>query len=250
MGMVRKILTSSIVAIAATVTGCQSSSMPNLFSGRLNPFTSAAKSTPGQQNSTVASSSKVSSANDPTSLTSKTPKFGPDLYVEAAKMQESRGNPEGAIQQYKKAVDLGPNNVSTLLNFARFYDRQSKFTEAVQLYQRATQADPKSATAHNDMVCVSRVMKIRMNPLHPFRRRSNSSRKKRRIATTWQRCLLKPGVMTKPLPQLIAAHGEQWRIWQPGIHTAPAKRPDPAGDRAHEACSKSAPALMATTMPR
>ena len=188
--------------------------MPSFFGYRSFPFTSASKPpAAGQQSTSVASSntsspSKLSAANDPTSLSSKTPKFGPELYVEAAKMQESRGNIEGAILQFKKALDLAPNNLSVLLNFARLYDRQGQFGDAVQLYQRAIQADPKSATALNDLgLCYARQRKFD-DSIASLQKAIQIQPEKKMYRNNLATVFVEAGRYDEALPQLIAAHGE------------------------------------------
>jgi tetratricopeptide (TPR) repeat protein len=100
---------------------------------------------------------KVIPAPDPTTLSSRTPELGFEVYYQAAKLAEQQGRNDQAISQYQRALEKAPDNLPTMLSFARLYDRQGEFERAVEIYQNAIKAHPDSAVAHNDLgLCLAR----------------------------------------------------------------------------------------------
>jgi Flp pilus assembly protein TadD len=117
--------------------------MPSLFSSK--------KSATSRSTSTAAAT-----PSNTTSFFSKK-KATPDLYVATARLCESRGDFAGAADQYEKALKDSPDYVPALLSYAHLQDHQNKLAEATTLYQRAVKANPKEASAFNDLgLCFAR----------------------------------------------------------------------------------------------
>lgn len=96
-------------------------------------------------------------AKDPISLAAPAKKPGSDLYVAAAKIQETKGDYAAAASQYEKALAVDGNDLAALVGYGHLLDRQKKYTEATLYYERATKAHPSSAAAWNDLgLCYSR----------------------------------------------------------------------------------------------
>ena len=104
------------------------------------------------------SSSPTVESDDPVSLSTKTGKIGPDVYISAARILEGQGKYAEAEAKYHAALKSSPNDLTTLISLARCYDRQNKASQAVETYQKAIKAHPKSALAHNDAgLCYGRL---------------------------------------------------------------------------------------------
>ncbi len=133
-----------------TVTEPQSEAKGNVFSKSFNKVADAMTIKP-----------KVVKADDPVSLSSQPKEIGPELYLSLARMHEHRGNFDTAINQYHKALEVAPQDLTTLVSLARLYDRQGQFERAEELYQRAVKAHPDSAVALNDLgLCYARQSKL------------------------------------------------------------------------------------------
>ncbi len=94
---------------------------------------------------------KVIPADDPAKLSTRPEQLTPALYVQAAQLSESRGSTAQAQQQYEKALELDPYNVTTLVAVARFHDRQGNADEALRRYQLARNLAPNNTTVLNDL---------------------------------------------------------------------------------------------------
>ncbi len=94
---------------------------------------------------------RIESATDPAQLSSHPDKLSPALYVRAATWSEDQGAKTKAQQQYAKALELDPQNVKTLVAFARFHDRQGHDSEALQMYRRANSLGPNNVVVLNDI---------------------------------------------------------------------------------------------------
>jgi cytochrome c-type biogenesis protein CcmH/NrfG len=120
------------------------------------PVVSTWNKTTGAIAAAFATKPKVESA-DPTSLTSKTGKLGPDVYVARGRLYESQDKPIEAIANYEKALSVAPNDVGALVSLARLHDRRGNSAKAVEIYHKALKAHPKSALVHNDLgLCYAR----------------------------------------------------------------------------------------------
>jgi tetratricopeptide (TPR) repeat protein len=95
--------------------------------------------------------------DDPTSLTSKSGKVGPDVHVNLGRVYEGQNKTAEAIAQYEKALAMKPTDLTALVSLARLNDRQGNSHKAVELYQRALKSHPTSGLAHNDLgLCYAR----------------------------------------------------------------------------------------------
>lgn len=104
---------------------------------------------------------KVIPAQDQTSLSGKMPTIGADVYVQGARMHEARGNFDQAQQQYQKAIEADPKNVTAFIGLARLHDRQRNFAEAERTYRQAAKLEPKNAMVWNDLgLCYARQKKL------------------------------------------------------------------------------------------
>ena len=84
-------------------------------------------------------------------------KLTPELYVQIARMHESKGDFVGAIKQYEQALKVSPGNTDVLVGLGRAYDRSGNIAKAIESYERAIKADPRCALAYNDLgLCLAR----------------------------------------------------------------------------------------------
>jgi tetratricopeptide (TPR) repeat protein len=88
--------------------------------------------------------------DDPTSLASKTPKPGADLYVATARLYEKNGDLNAAELQYQKALSADAGNLPALLAYAHLEDNRRQFSDADRLYKEAIKQHPKEASVFND----------------------------------------------------------------------------------------------------
>ena len=99
----------------------------------------------------------VIAKDDAVSLSVEIPKVGPGVYLAAGRMHEGKGDLEGAEKQYERALQVGPNDLNSLVTMARLKDKQNKYDTAVLYYQKALAAHPKSGLVHNDLgLCYAR----------------------------------------------------------------------------------------------
>lgn len=104
---------------------------------------------------------KVVPAQDPISLSTQPGKLGPEFYLAAAQIHENRGDVDAAKQQYQKALEAAPDDLTALVGCARLFDRQDEFAEAEKYYRRAVTAHPDSGLARNDLaLCYARQEKL------------------------------------------------------------------------------------------
>jgi len=93
---------------------------------------------------------QTTSANDPTSLSSK-PRQTPELYLSMAQFHEGAGKVALAEQAYQQALQLAPRHLGAHLAYARFKDRQGQTDPAFQIYKKAAQLYPNEAAVYNDL---------------------------------------------------------------------------------------------------
>jgi len=87
---------------------------------------------------------------DPTRLSSKA-KPSAELYAAFARDREEKGLLLEAEQQYKKALELSPDHLASMLGYGRLLDRQGRTPEAVKWYDRAAKAHPKDPRPLNHL---------------------------------------------------------------------------------------------------
>jgi len=106
------------------------------------------------------SNNKQSPTDDAISLKTQS-KPGPELYSAIAKLYEESGKYPEAEQYYQMALKEKPDDLTSLLGYARFQENQGRFNEAVALYQKAVQTHPKEAGAFNNLgLCYARRGKL------------------------------------------------------------------------------------------
>jgi len=94
---------------------------------------------------------------DNTSLANQPGPLGADLYVAGARLAETRGNTQEAIELYLKAIQTNPMHRNALLGLARAYHRQGQLQQSIRLCLQAIDLDPQDATAQNDLaLCYAR----------------------------------------------------------------------------------------------
>lgn len=92
-----------------------------------------------------------SGSGDPTSLANMPNSIGPELWVSNGQLYESQGQFGKALDNYTKALETEPNNISALVSTARLYDRQGQSDRAAEFFQKAIKAKPSDATLYNDL---------------------------------------------------------------------------------------------------
>jgi Tfp pilus assembly protein PilF len=94
--------------------------------------------------------SDMIAGSDPTSLNTKSPPPGPDLYVSTARVYEGTQNTVAAKEQYDRALHIDPSYLPALLGYAHLLDTQKEFVEADKYYQKAVKKHPEVAAIYND----------------------------------------------------------------------------------------------------
>jgi tetratricopeptide (TPR) repeat protein len=123
----------------------------NLQTSQRSDFSSTLKRVTAKVANAPTIEPKVVPADDPVRLSSGPDRIGAEVYWNAGRVYESRGNLRAAMAQYGKALETTPDHVATLVSLARLHDRRGQFDEAITLYQRAMKADPNNASALNDL---------------------------------------------------------------------------------------------------
>ena len=90
-------------------------------------------------------------AADAVNLANMPDHLSPILYIRGAAFSEAKGDLALAQQQYDRALELDPNDVLTLIAYARFRDRIGDSKQALEIYQRARSVKPDNATVWNDL---------------------------------------------------------------------------------------------------
>lgn len=93
----------------------------------------------------------------PVSLATEVGVPSPDLYLTSARVYEKAGDLAGAEAQYRRALDVAPQNMAALLGTAHLYDRQGRLPEAAAMYAQAAELHPTEAAPLNDLgLCLAR----------------------------------------------------------------------------------------------
>ena len=129
-----------LMAAAALLAagGCKSATSASPTAANNNPVNGS-----GTRSGLIAGS-------DPTSLNTKTPPPGPDLYVATARVYEKTDNVEGAKAQYAHALKVDPAYLPALLGYAHLLDTQKEFDGADKYYQQAAKKHSQVAAVFND----------------------------------------------------------------------------------------------------
>jgi tetratricopeptide (TPR) repeat protein len=78
--------------------------------------------------------------------------------------------PEAAIREWTKAVELNPEEARAQFNLALVLDRQGRFEEAIASYGKAVKLDPQNTGAHTNLaVALARIGKLE-EALEEFRK--------------------------------------------------------------------------------
>lgn len=100
---------------------------------------------------------KVIPPDDPTRLSSKPEKVGPEVFVQMARISEHRGQFDAAVEQYRQALQSDPHHLTALVSLGRLYDRGARLDDAIDVYRRAIAAHPTHGLPHNDLgLCYAR----------------------------------------------------------------------------------------------
>ncbi len=131
--------------------------MPDESESALSKIGSSVKKATGSVASALTLKPKVIKAADPVSLDNMPNEIHADVFYQAGRLAESKGNQKAAAEQYRRALETDPKHLPSLISLARLHDRSDEFTQAQQLYLRAVKVAPQSATAYNDLgLCLAR----------------------------------------------------------------------------------------------
>lgn len=131
-------------AVLVWLVGCAAKSP---FTG----FSATTKKLGQQVSDSLTIKPKVDRADDPVSLSSPPKQIPAEFYTQAAWCAEQQGNLTAAVNQYEKALEIAPRDLTTLISYARFLDRLDRPEDALRIYQRAQAVDPKQAVVWNDV---------------------------------------------------------------------------------------------------
>lgn len=114
-------------------------------------------SSPFKKSAASKPAKPILAEDDPISLTSKQAPPGAKLYVSLAEMHKKAGNLEAAVENYDRAIEAEPKSLPALLGMAHLYDGNGNTAKALEYYNRAVKAHDDSAAAHNDLgLCLLR----------------------------------------------------------------------------------------------
>ena len=178
---------------------------------------------------------KVVPAPDATSLASTPGNLGPEIYLAAAQLHEKNGNSQGAVEQYQKALKASPKSLDALVGLARLHDRERRFEAANELYRRAVAAHPKSATVRNDLgLCLKRQGQIDA-AVESLERAVEIEPRKTIYRNNLARVLVAQGRDDDALAHLSAVHEAPIAHYNLGYLINEAERPEQAAAHLHEA---------------
>ncbi len=81
----------------------------------------------------------------------------PNLSTRLAQVAEQSGNRNGAIENYRRALQQDPRHLDAVMGLARLYDRDGDFATATTLYLQAVAIEPGNASVQNDLgLCFAR----------------------------------------------------------------------------------------------
>ncbi len=134
-------VTSGVASTAKGVKGQLSSvgtAMSSAYNKTKTTLTSAFNTTPEK-------------SDDPTSLNSKPSTLGPELFVAQGQLYETTGQYPKAIDNYSKALEIEPKNVSAMVSLARLHDRQNDPAKSIEFYKKAIELSPTDASMHVEL---------------------------------------------------------------------------------------------------
>lgn len=172
---------------------------------------------------------------DPVSLENTPGKIGGEVYISAARIHEQRGDLAGAAQQYQKAIQANPKDVTALIGLGRIYDRQEDYAKAVEQYQKAIQIDSKRALPHNDLgLCYARhgdLNKSISELQQAVKLQPESKLYRNNLATV----LVEANRESEALQQLLAAHPPAAAHYNLGALLSRCNKPDLAAQQLQQA---------------
>jgi Tfp pilus assembly protein PilF len=87
----------------------------------------------------------------PDAAPAPTPDIFPSTRLSAGKMLEAEGNIQGAILQYRKAVEANPNDLEAFTRLGISYNRVHRYEEAAKAFLRAIELAPDKAYVYNNL---------------------------------------------------------------------------------------------------
>lgn len=87
----------------------------------------------------------TTSTDDPTSLNTKPATIGPEIHVAQGHLYESTGQFPKALDNFSKALEIEPKNMSALTSLARLHARQNEHEKSAEFYRRALEVNPGDA---------------------------------------------------------------------------------------------------------
>src|SRR5438093_9035515 len=90
------------------------------------------------------------------------------LHFSKARMLAEQGQVNEAINEYKKALELDPNNAAIYSEMAETYLRAQRVRDAVAAAQSAVKADPNNIDGHKILASVYTSMIGDSNPRQPI----------------------------------------------------------------------------------
>ena len=132
---------------ASTITGAGKS-----VAGQFQSMGTAVKSAAGKaKTAVIAPFSTAAKSDDPTSLANMPTSLGPEVWVANGQLAETQANYTKALDNYTKALEIEPTNLSALLSTARLYDRQGQAPQAAEFFQKAIKTKPDDAALYNEL---------------------------------------------------------------------------------------------------
>jgi Tfp pilus assembly protein PilF len=162
----------------------------------------------GSVKSALTPQPTVIPADDPIRLSTPTTGVGPDLHYQAACLYEGQGNATAAARHYQKALEVQPDDIRSIISYARLCDRQRDFQRADTLYRRALELQPDNTTALNDAgMCYARFGQLQTSvPLleRAVHNQPDNKLYRNNLATV----LVEADRVDEAYQHLCAAHGE------------------------------------------
>lgn len=125
------------------------------ISGQFKSMGTVVSSAVGKAKNAVTSTFTTNPDNDdPTSLTNMPTNLGPEIWVTNGHVYETQGNIPKALDNYTKALELEPKNVSALVSTARLYAKQGQDAQAAEFFSKAIAVSPDSSS-YNELAIVN-----------------------------------------------------------------------------------------------
>jgi len=79
------------------------------------------------------------------------PPITADTHFAAGQLAESQDQPAKAIEQYKAALKVDPNNLKSMFALGSLYTQMKMFPDAIDIWQQYVKATKQSAAAYNNL---------------------------------------------------------------------------------------------------